>query len=225
MFKTFTVSAALALVMTNAAPAAAVVKVATYTGIVSNSHDALGLFGPPGGSFDGSSFIAKYIYDTSVGQHDFTPGVVEAVGGGSYFGVPSPVYATLQINGFTYNFVTTYYGVAIVKPGESFDHVTIDNFYTLDILGSATNSPALLASNFSSSSLFPASGTGSFQIPGSTIGDILGATHGDLNIATYSVTDFVPEPASWALMIAGFTLTGVAMRRRPGAFAARASWL
>ncbi|MEI6882826.1 MAG: PEPxxWA-CTERM sorting domain-containing protein [Bacteroidota bacterium] len=30
----------------------------------------------------------------------------------------------------------------------------------------------------------------------------------------------VPEPASWALMIAGFGLTGTAMRRRRGAFAA-----
>ena len=32
--------------------------------------------------------------------------------------------------------------------------------------------------------------------------------------AIYSVSDVVPEPAAWAMMIAGFGLTGTALRNR-----------
>ena len=35
----------------------------------------------------------------------------------------------------------------------------------------------------------------------------------------YSITSIIPEPASWALMLAGFMLTGYALRRRRIAFA------
>ncbi|MGL4541677.1 MAG: PEPxxWA-CTERM sorting domain-containing protein [Polymorphobacter sp.] len=41
----------------------------------------------------------------------------------------------------------------------------------------------------------------------------------DRGFATYVDTGAVPEPASWALMIAGFGLTGAALRRRRAAFA------
>ncbi|MBO9574118.1 MAG: PEPxxWA-CTERM sorting domain-containing protein [Sphingobium sp.] len=43
------------------------------------------------------------------------------------------------------------------------------------------------------------------------------------NLAThthdYSIADGVPEPASWAMMIAGFAAAGGAMRRRKTAVA------
>ena len=39
--------------------------------------------------------------------------------------------------------------------------------------------------------------------------------------ATSSAVAAVPEPASWAMMIGGFGLTGAALRRRRGSFAAR----
>ena len=48
--------------------------------------------------------------------------------------------------------------------------------------------------------------TGSF-----TLTDAGGATNGTLTI---SAVNAVPEPASWAMLIAGFGLTGAAMRRR-----------
>ena len=40
------------------------------------------------------------------------------------------------------------------------------------------------------------------------------------NGGAYTITVAVPEPASWALMIGGFALTGVALRRRSRAVAA-----
>ncbi|MDR6133050.1 hypothetical protein QE361_000008 [Sphingomonas sp. SORGH_AS802] len=43
-----------------------------------------------------------------------------------------------------------------------------------------------------------------------------GDTTGSLG---YSITSIIPEPASWALMLTGFMLTGYALRRRRLAFA------
>ncbi|KPF71739.1 hypothetical protein IP88_10475 [alpha proteobacterium AAP81b] len=43
-----------------------------------------------------------------------------------------------------------------------------------------------------------------------------GAGGGSGNGALFKVGSYVPEPASWALLIAGFGLTGAAMRRRRG---------
>lgn len=44
-------------------------------------------------------------------------------------------------------------------------------------------------------------------------------TSGDGSSATFAITA-IPEPATWALMIAGFAATGAALRRRPRAVVA-----
>jgi hypothetical protein len=41
---------------------------------------------------------------------------------------------------------------------------------------------------------------------------ITGASNGTFSAA---VSGAVPEPATWAMMIAGFGMTGAALRRRP----------
>jgi hypothetical protein len=45
----------------------------------------------------------------------------------------------------------------------------------------------------------------------------------DVNFSTRSIVEFVPEPATWAMMIAGFGLVGAAMRRRRPAVARSAT--
>ena len=47
-----------------------------------------------------------------------------------------------------------------------------------------------------------------------------GATYGPDRLGTVTLAGAVPEPASWALLIAGFAMTGVALRRRPVSVAA-----
>jgi hypothetical protein len=41
-----------------------------------------------------------------------------------------------------------------------------------------------------------------------------GATYGDDRLGSFVIPNAVPEPASWAMMIAGFALAGGALRRR-----------
>lgn len=56
-----------------AAPAAASIKVATYTGTVYGSYDSTGLFGPAASTLDGLRFVTKYVYDTSLGTRYTDP--------------------------------------------------------------------------------------------------------------------------------------------------------
>lgn len=43
--------------------------------------------------------------------------------------------------------------------------------------------------------------------------------------AAFSGTPAVPEPASWAMLIAGFGLTGAALRRRRARAGRPAAWM
>ncbi|QYE34879.1 hypothetical protein KZX46_19455 [Polymorphobacter sp. PAMC 29334] len=52
-----------------AAPAAAVIEVATYIGTASTGSDVKGLFGSAAGNLAGVSYVATFTYDTSLGVH------------------------------------------------------------------------------------------------------------------------------------------------------------
>jgi hypothetical protein len=103
------------------------------------------------------------------------------------------------------------------------------NFFDSDILGNfAAGSITLVASD--------TGGTSSYTITGATTGSFLGFTSttgitgltvaavqpatpiwptvDNLTLAITNAAPAVPEPASWAMMIAGFGLVGGAMRRR-----------
>lgn len=61
---------------------------------------------------------------------------------------------------------------------------------------------------------FVANGATTIAFTNGTTGDNM------LGLDDVSAVSAVPEPASWAMLIAGFALTGAAMRRRKGALAA-----
>lgn len=61
-------------------------------------------------------------------------------------------------------------------------------------------------------------GTGGFATFG--INETYGANNGGVFLDNVSVSGAVPEPATWALLLAGFGMTGIAARRRKGALAA-----
>ncbi len=62
--------------------------------------------------------------------------------------------------------------------------------------------------------------TGPTSAPTFTLGSFPMTSGPDNYNLTISATGAVPEPASWAMLIAGFGLTGAAMRRRRSAVAA-----
>jgi hypothetical protein len=97
----------------------------------------------------------------------------------------------------------------------AFGNVVINPTFTLpvNIAGSAPFGPAALS--------FVAGSAGSFKFQigtnsGNNIGPLLDSVQLDIGAGA------VPEPATWAMMIAGFGLAGTAMRRRRSAAAALA---
>jgi hypothetical protein len=99
----------------------------------------------------------------------------------------------------------------------------VATWFTCTSPTSETNCPADLGSDYSLLLRPTAKGfRGSFggQSPGTDIGYVSDGVFTPIGKdflmpATFSAnTSFVPEPSSWALLIAGFGMTGVALRRR-----------
>ena len=179
--------------------------------VVDGDNDNTGLFGPAHGSVSGDAFKVTYrtkLTPASTSDNGFT---FAQSTGGSDSGLPLLMSAVLQINGYSYAIdgaQQSYlqhqdsgpddYVNARVAPGNpgGFEHLS------LVALGSFLSDRSL---------------TDAFSYaPGGAIG------FGELalvdNHLTFSVTSVsggaVPEPATWALMIGGFGLTGATLRRR-----------
>ena len=210
----FAVGAAGIAALLAASAASASVFVATYTGTVYDSHDYTGVFGGAGSSLDGDAFTAKYVYDTAVGYR-YTPGNWDQIYGGSSYGVPSPVNATISINGITQVIAGNYSGEAYAQSGKLSEYVEDHN------LSNTRN--ALFNEAFPSGGgpnleltvpLTGATGDGYFQfvnydpITGVYTTDSIGQFTNE----TVQVQTVVPEPSSWALMLIGFSGLGAALR-------------
>jgi PEP-CTERM motif len=96
-----------------AAPTDAAIYEITYSGTVSLSNDLTGLFGGSGSSLDGSTYLAVYTLDDALpGAGYNNDGFQRLDYGGSFLSAPSPVSATLTINGITKSIMGTYVGTA-----------------------------------------------------------------------------------------------------------------
>lgn len=72
-----------------------------------------------------------------------------------------------------------------------------------------------VAFHFGNGQLGPGNATAFYKIDaGSGLDEIQLAYNASSNAVLYGTTGVIPEPATWAMMIAGFGLTGAAMRRR-----------
>jgi hypothetical protein len=160
-------SAAILLFLT---PASANVYMATYTGMVTGGLDQSGVFGTPNTSLDSAPFTAIFTYDTAVGGRSTDPGLNDEVYGGSVFSLPSPVSATLDINGVTQAIAGYYSGAFTAQPGLVFGAVTdhtdftdgyIDNY--LSVYAQAPSATASLDNTFPSESATNSPGTGGFN--------------------------------------------------------------
>ena len=231
----FTLAAALA----TAVPASATITVATYTGHVEGyAYDLSGVFGPGYAALNGAAYTATYRIDDSlpgapvyVGTDGAYRNISSIFGGISRATAAVPVTATITINGITAhiagadngfvlqthgNFDQTYHYVAegctifgcgssymselatLFEPGE---FLTSQDFRTpldVDLTAFARGDAG------GGFTLYRPTATGFQWAFGGLRADHLTVTSGSA----------VPEPAAWALLIAGFGLTGAVLRRR-----------
>ena len=225
-----TAMAAFGATLLTAMPTAAVVKIATYTGTISSGLDSTGVFAAPGTDLPGYSFTATYTYDKLRGSLNVTD-VGYDVSFGS--GLNSPIIASnITINGVTKSISNTGFGyVGVTLPpwtpyfyirhdsGENFDDGATSMSRQLTTRGVAASLPATLDQNWGpvsvSNSLNEFNGMSfyGYDYLLDTTTEAVSARFGPDMV--YTVTgDSVPEPTSWALMIAGFGMVGVALRRR-----------
>jgi len=217
-------AALLGLLITGAAARAAI-HTAVYTGIVSDGLDVTGVFGAPLASLDDLPFVATFRYDTALGDRTTLRGQRDTIVGGSTYGVPTMITeATLRIAGITVAFDRDYYGLAdaahgFVQTGNGhyFDDGITYNWDTLTAGAAVSGAPPSLEWNMSALAWY---GGGAFQLNSIDLasGQFLRRAGGSL-LVTWVTTSGgtgatnLPEPASWALMIAGFGMVGATLRR------------
>jgi PEP-CTERM motif len=231
--------AAMALGMAGSAQAAQYLT--TYQGIVGNHRessgpaiDELGLFGSPNSVLTGRAFTVVYTLDDAVpepndindGFNHFRSGIVSP---------GNPFYsATITINGIDFLFAdnSPLFGQAALTKFGAYSSVSSQLYSNSTgagiVLNLTSNTGNFLSSlNFGdpySYTFRPGdSGRGLLQTAAPGVGRFNNGfryTIAELNVTSISGGPVqvnlgaVPEPASWALMIAGFGLVGSAMRRR-----------
>ena len=222
-----------AVAIAAAAPSAAVVYTATFTGTFAGAADLAGLFGPPGSDISGQAFTATYRVDTGTpGIVDFTAQRTRQLYSGEYYygGLPTAMTATLASNGHGVALTGNYKG-QIVQENDLTSVSRVGNgdvvLYLLDDYDHANRyfslSFSIAAAGFDD--ILP---TEDFSAPGHYVfrpGTYMdnrfsfydggNLAYGSLRATDLVVRAGVPEPAAWSLMIAGFGLVGVLRRRRP----------
>ncbi|KTT76360.1 PEPxxWA-CTERM sorting domain-containing protein [Sphingomonas endophytica] len=214
-----------------AGPAMAAPATVTVTGTVLSGFDAVGTFGTAGASLAGLPFSAIFTVDPSRGDTRVQTGTLNYLFGR---GAASPVSAALTIGSGTYNFAGSYSGTARATNGagkggtDSLMYMVEDTNFALsppdntlfyvsfdtlrDLLGSADFTNASVVNLTTADNA-----KGDVRI---TNRNAATGTYGPTTFADLSVTSIraqamsaVPEPATWAMMVAGFAVAGVALRR------------
>lgn len=197
-FKTIALAAVAAAVI--ASPAAAVIANGSFSAAIGNP--ASSLFGIQAGTVITNT---GGVVTSSVG--DF---------------LPVPFLTTFTVNPFTatngsvFSFTSSFGNFSgmiqsLTTAGPPTAEVNFDVFGTFTPLGILAGfTPGAASASF-----------GLTQTGGLTPGDPQPAISGGFSFSTPpTVQNEVPEPAAWAMLIAGFGLTGAVMRRRRGAVAA-----
>jgi hypothetical protein len=229
MLKMMTVGAA-ALAM--AAPAAAAPATVTVTGTVMSGFDPVGTFGAAGANLAGQAFSAVFTIEAKPAS--------TALGTDSsayLFGrdAASPLSAALTIGSATYNFAGSFSGLArasdaagqggtdllyymvedtdpaLLPPDNTLFYVGFDTLR--DVIGQATYGAADVAGLSLADN---AKGQVRIANRDAATGRYGASTFADLAVTSIraQMAAPVPEPATWAMMVTGFAMAGVALRRR-----------
>ena len=220
--------------------ASAAIATATYRGTISNGFDESGVFGMAGRDLGGLDFQVAFSTNTLANATVYEDSSTSSIYGGAADATEDPTSAVLTIDGQSVAFGLGYAGQVYEYDSGNFEQVahnaSPDYSVTCDqnqCLQSYRNVYASIygfgadflsgGANFRRSSGHYDLGQGSVAYGG--FSDVLnaeftpaaGGSHN--NYANFTITSVtfgggVPEPATWALMIGGFGLAGVAMRRR-----------
>ncbi|UAJ11841.1 PEPxxWA-CTERM sorting domain-containing protein [Polymorphobacter megasporae] len=213
------ISAASFVALAVAAPSAAAIYTLTYSGTLSNVSFG-GSTNPVSGFQNGQSFVATYTVDTGKG-HRLTGPAYDWVYGGPNSGTTLAVTTVFTVAGVKQTAFGSAVDSAAYLTGGALDlnsyAINTSASSTLMTYGIYTNSTGLGASASLEDVPRTASASLSTGYYSYTVYDFDHAQYqsegqGTLNID--SVTVAVPEPASWLMMIVGFGLVGVAVRRR-----------
>lgn len=205
-----------ALAMSTSAPAAAAVLIVNASGLFSGAdvHDRLGLGGGFGGPLDTvqAAFTLSFTFDLDVATRENQLGTDFFLAGASY-GRPTPGRLTITIGGVLFELPGDLQGVALQNTGVLQQTLHRQGGGQL-LLGAERIDQTLTADA-------TAPPGGNICLTATCYGTIdtgLGV-YGNLAADTYTVTydprsvAAIPEPATWALMIAGFGMAGGALRR------------
>lgn len=204
-----------------ASPASASIMMATFTGATDfGGYDYGGIFGPAGASLAYKNMSLTFTYDTEKGE--LIGGGAETRYGGTMWGTVSPILsAAITIGDVTQALDLSYYGYASSYAGEwtwlsGRQETPGNNPGELQAVV-YHDAPGDLDTPF----FAYADGGGSLRLyKPDDYGEVLAET--DFYFGGVEVTylgpspspSAAPEPATWALLIAGFGLAGAALRRR-----------
>jgi hypothetical protein len=183
------------------------------------------VFAAPNTNLTGYSWVATYTYDKTLGGVQDTDGVSYDISyGGPVYGVAgSPILsASITINGVTRSLTGASGGYVYTHTSPLVEHYGYDYSYdgALEVKYDIYNysypagAPGSLDQNFGPVAAANGSGFMQWYAYDYTKDAYVEFAHASFDSgAVYSV-GAVPEPASWAMMIAGFGLVGTALRRR-----------
>ncbi|MEH3122969.1 MAG: PEPxxWA-CTERM sorting domain-containing protein [Sphingomonas phyllosphaerae] len=218
--------------LTMAAPAAAAPTTVTVTGTVMSGIDAGGQFGMAGASLAGQPFSAIFTIDQATGSTVIETATSSYLAG---MGAASPISAVLTIGSGSYRFAGTHNGLVRTTDAAGNGGTDSTQFFVDDTdLSQKPNDNTLLSLGFDTlRNVLASAEVGAVTVADLSLADnakgvlkianrdgTSGAfgtpTVADLSINTIraSVMSPVPEPATWAMMVAGFAMAGVALRRR-----------
>ncbi|WP_242154735.1 PEPxxWA-CTERM sorting domain-containing protein [Sphingomonas sp. BAUL-RG-20F-R05-02] len=182
----------------------------TYSGKITDGSDAGNTFGLFGQNLEGLGLRADLTYTTSVPGTRTSSRTSDEVSGGDAFGT-APVLssAMFTIGSASFTFSPSYYGDVYTSP----DFISA---YGYDVLGNSLQTYIVpdSAAPANLQTLFRSTGkgdTGGASTQYSYL--VAGNSNIDFN-ATNVMVAAVPEPATWAMMLAGFTAIGLTLRRR-----------
>lgn len=212
----FVTKVAIATAILGGSPATATNWVFEANGILQGGTDTLGIFTSTNTNLFGYAYSVKVVYDITGGAR-VTNSNEDTLIGGSAFGQPWPVsQATLTINGVTNDLGLG--TLAVVANSDQFKYFIFYNmdgglFNRLEFVFSDPSFVKDLEQQVPLTSTPVYSGGFNWGPAGGSQG-IWSTSPTEISWSALPQTAAIPEPANWALLIAGFGLAGAMMRRR-----------
>ena len=236
--KTKFLSAAAVLAASGfASPASAELVDVTYWGTVFSGYDQTGVFGSAGSNLFGDSYVAHYVFDTAVGNTNNDPSWTSNYGGasgGSLYGSASPaISASVTINGHSVNIggdteaeiLSGYVGgpsgagqyhIALHVADDGI--ISAENYSQAYVFNDGHNIPLSITGPFTYNvgpRDYSEGHVGIYTYDDTTgIADTSTWAQATFTRLTVGPVESVPEPSTWAMMLAGFAGLGFMAWRR-----------